>query len=39
MTPGTDWPALVARKWNRGLDPALNLGGRCHLGYQTARPA
>ena len=38
MTPGTDWPALVARTWNRGLDPALNLGGRCHLGYQTARP-
>ena len=39
MTPGTDWPALVARKWNRGLDPDLKLNGRCHLGYQTARPA
>ncbi|WP_407569627.1 helix-turn-helix domain-containing protein [Deinococcus altitudinis] len=39
MTPGTDWPALVARKWNGGLDPALNLSGRSHLGYQTAQPA
>ena len=38
MTPGTDWTALVAQKWNRGLDPALNLGGRSHLGYQTAQP-
>ena len=30
MTPGIDWPALVVRKWNRGLAPSLDLGGRSH---------
>jgi hypothetical protein len=38
VTPGPDWPVLVARKWNGGLDPSLNLGRRSHLGYGTPRP-
>lgn len=39
LASGPDWPALVARKWNGGLDPALKLGRRSHLGYGTPRPA
>ena len=36
---GPDWHALVAQKWNKGLDPALFLGRRSHLGHGTPRPA